>query len=134
MRFIQLRSAPAQKAGPLPARTTARTARSASSCRKVLVSSAMSASSNALRTSGRSSVTRPTPPFVSTLINARLHDDFALDGVGDEALLVRLVVQREMFFIARRLAGERYARPQRHFRHPGAIEHAYRLVHIAVDD
>src|SRR3954468_10743830 len=116
MRFIQLRSAPAQNAGPSPASTTARTETSASICWKVLVSLAISASSKALRTSGRFSVMRPTPPFVSTVINARLHGHFALDRVRDVALLVRLVVQRAVLVFARRVAGERHARPQRHLR------------------
>src|SRR5690242_6828416 len=66
MRFIQLRSAPAQKAGPLPASTTTRTSLSSSSCRKMLVSEAINASSKALRTAGRFSVTRATPPAFST--------------------------------------------------------------------
>ena len=66
MRFIQLRSAPAQNAGPLPASTTARTASSSSSALKVAASAAISASSKALRTSGRFSVTVATPPRVST--------------------------------------------------------------------
>src|SRR5688572_7639062 len=66
MRFIQLRSAPAQNAGPLPASTTARTALLFSISRKVLLSKAMRASSKALRSSGRSRVTRATPLLMST--------------------------------------------------------------------
>src|SRR4051812_13328843 len=132
MRFIQLRSAPAQNAGPLPASTTARTETSASICWKVLVSSAISASSKALRTSGRFSVMRPTPPFFSTVSNGRLHGYFALDGVGDEALLVRPVVQRAMLFLAGRSPRKRNARPQRDLRHPGAIEQTGRLVDVLI--
>ncbi len=66
MRFIQLRSAPAQNAGPLPASTTARTLSSASSSRRAVVSALISASSKALRISGRSSVTRATAPLCKT--------------------------------------------------------------------
>src|SRR6478672_1842033 len=133
MRFIQLRSAPAQNAGPLPASTTARTELSRSSAVNVCVSFAMSASSNALRTSGRLSVTRPTPPLRSTVINGRLHDDFALDRVRDVALPVRLMVQRAVIFVAWRPAGEGHLRPQRDLRHPSAVEQADRFVDIAVD-
>src|SRR6185295_7724064 len=133
MRFIQLRSAPAQNAGPLPARTTARTEPSASSCWKVLVSSAISASSKALRTCGRFSVMRPTPPLLSTVINAGLHGDFAFDGVGDEAFLVRPVVQRAMLLVAGRNPRKRNARPQRDLRHPGAVEYAGGFVDVALD-
>jgi len=61
-RFIQLTSAPAQKIGPVPVRTTARTASSFARSPKTLVSSAMSLSSNAFRTSGRSSATVATGP------------------------------------------------------------------------
>src|SRR3990172_11597638 len=66
MRFIQLRSAPALNAGPFAASTTARTVASASRFLNALVSSATSASSKALRTSGRLSVRRATPPFFSS--------------------------------------------------------------------
>src|SRR3954469_17742368 len=134
MRFIQFRSAPAQNAGPLPASTTARTDASWSSSLKVLVSWAMSASSKALRTSGRFSVTRATPAFFSTLINARLQEHFAFDRVGDEAFLVRLVVQRPVLLVRWALAREGHARPQGHFRHPCAVQYADRFVDIALDD
>src|SRR5688500_13372202 len=65
MRFIQFRSAPAQNAAPFAASTTARTCASASSSANVVLSEAISASSNALRTSGRLSVTRATRSFFS---------------------------------------------------------------------
>src|SRR3954462_6919392 len=133
MRFIQFRSAPAQNAGPLPASTTARTDESWSSSLKVLVSWAMSASSKALRTAGRFSVTRPTPAFFSTLINARLQEHFAFDGVGDEAFLVRLVVQGAVLLVRRALAREGHARPQGHFRHPCAVQYTDRFIDIALD-
>ena len=59
IRFIQLRSAPAQNDGPLPASTTTRTPSSAPSASIASVSSAISVSLNALCTSGRLSVTMP---------------------------------------------------------------------------
>src|SRR5690349_8545960 len=65
MRFIQFRSAPAQKDGPEPASTTMRTASSASMVRSASVSSTMSVSSKALWRSGRLSVTRPIGPWRS---------------------------------------------------------------------
>src|SRR6266850_1125013 len=61
-RFIQFTSAPAQKTGPAPVRTIARTDASPASSPNAAVSSAMSASSKALRTAGRSSVTVATAP------------------------------------------------------------------------
>src|SRR6185369_12367048 len=64
--FIQFRSAPAQKAGPLPARTMTLTDGSPPSSSKAFLREAINASSNALRTSGRLSVTRATPSFFST--------------------------------------------------------------------
>src|SRR5260221_9764783 len=66
MRFIQLRSAPAQNAGPLPARITTRMDLSFSTSENASFRREMSASSNALRTSGRLSVRRATPSFLST--------------------------------------------------------------------
>src|SRR6478672_10996483 len=65
MRFIQFRSAPAQKAVPLPASTTQRTSGRLPSSRNTAVSSAMTSSLNALRTSGRLIVTVVTPPVVA---------------------------------------------------------------------
>ena len=61
---IQSRSAPAQNDGPAPARTTARSCvgPSRASSAKAVRSSAMRVASNALWTSGRSSVTRATTP------------------------------------------------------------------------
>jgi hypothetical protein len=60
MARIQFRSAPAQKALPWPASTTARSVSSCDSARKVAVSSAMTWSLKALRTSGRLSQTSAT--------------------------------------------------------------------------
>src|SRR6478672_5711697 len=62
MRFIQFRSAPAEKERPAPESTTRRTPSSASMERNASVSSAMSASSNALWRSGRFMVMTPTGP------------------------------------------------------------------------
>jgi hypothetical protein len=61
MRFIQLRSAPAQKAGPLPASTTQRTSSRLEISRNTAVSSAITSSLKALRTSGRFRVTVEIP-------------------------------------------------------------------------
>src|SRR3569832_934072 len=61
MRFIQLRSAPAQKAGPVPARTMQRTSGRAPYSATVAESSAITSSLKALRTSGRLSVTVAMP-------------------------------------------------------------------------
>src|SRR3954466_14306919 len=65
MRFIQFRSAPAQKAVPLPASTTHRTSGRLPSSRNTAMSSVITSSLNALRTSGRLSVTVVTPAVVS---------------------------------------------------------------------
>src|SRR3954471_20337688 len=67
MRFIQFRTAPAQKAGPLPASTIALTDESPPMSSKLFFNWPMSASSKALRTSGRFSVTRAMPSFFSTI-------------------------------------------------------------------
>ena len=61
MRRIQLRSPPAEKAAPAPVSTSTRTASSAPSRRKPRSARAMSASSKALRRSGRLSVSVATP-------------------------------------------------------------------------
>src|SRR5882672_8394596 len=66
MRFIQLRSAPAQKAGPLPPRTMALTDGSPPMSSNTFLNSEIKESSKAFRTSGRLSVTRATPSFFST--------------------------------------------------------------------
>src|SRR5688572_31280492 len=66
MRFIQLRSAPAQNAVPLAASTMQRTSSRSLSFRNSAVSSAMTSSLKALRTSGRLSVTVATAPVVLT--------------------------------------------------------------------
>ena len=72
MRFIQLRSAPAQNAWPLPASTTTRTDASfVQRRRNACVSSAISASSNALRSSGRLSVTRATAVALVSIFQHR---------------------------------------------------------------
>ncbi len=62
IRFIQLRSAPAENDLPAPESTTMRMPSSASMERNASVSSAMSASSNALWRSGRFIVMMPTVP------------------------------------------------------------------------
>jgi hypothetical protein len=67
MRFIQLRSAPAQNALPAPASTITRTVSSFSISKKVLVKFEIKTSSNALRTSGRLSVTMATRFLFSTI-------------------------------------------------------------------
>src|SRR5712692_10012902 len=77
MRFIQLRSAPAQNAGPFPASTMMRTYASRCSSVKAFFRSAMTASSNAFRTSGRFSVTRATPSFFSTRRWLMSHPEYA---------------------------------------------------------
>src|ERR1700691_958178 len=61
MRFIQLMSPPAEKALPAPVSTTTRTLPSAPRVRKAPANSAISASSKALRTSGRLRVRVTTP-------------------------------------------------------------------------
>src|SRR6267142_1460884 len=87
MRFIQLRSAPAQNAGPFPARTTTRTDAFFAKVSKELCSFFMSASSKAFRTSGRSSVTRATPPSISMFSMARtLHSEDAEARIFDRRI------------------------------------------------
>src|SRR3954468_2656790 len=66
MRFIQLRSAPAQKAGPFPARTSTRIALSFLMSSKTFFNWEIKESSNAFLTSGRFRVTQATPSFFST--------------------------------------------------------------------
>jgi hypothetical protein len=61
MRFIQPRSAPAEKFFPSEASTTTRTSSRAASCPKVARNSAITASSKALCFSGRLRITRATP-------------------------------------------------------------------------
>src|SRR5690242_7981533 len=61
MRRIHVRSAPAQKLRPLPHSTTTRTSGSTSTAATASVRSAMSVSSKALWTSGRSSTIHATP-------------------------------------------------------------------------
>src|SRR6202521_4025386 len=65
MRFIQFRSAPAENDFPAPDNTTTRMPSSASMERNASVSSAMTASSNALWRSGRFMVTSPIGPCLS---------------------------------------------------------------------
>src|SRR5450830_1096313 len=65
---IQLRSAPAQKAGPRPASTMARTSGCCPRSRKAWVSSAITVSLKALRTSGRFRVTRATGPVSTVMV------------------------------------------------------------------
>src|SRR6185436_7124379 len=110
MRFIQFRSAPAQNALPAPASTMTRTVSSLSTSWKTLVKSAIRTSSNALRTSGRLRVTMATVLRFSTIRfsdiflsgDAGFDDHFGFHGIGDEAALVRFVVQlREL--LGRRL-------------------------------
>src|SRR5687768_8659953 len=62
IRVIQVRSAPAQNAGPAPASTTALTSSSSAIVSAQTVSSAITVSLNALRTSGRLSVRYSTGP------------------------------------------------------------------------
>src|SRR5512132_1046755 len=80
MRCIQLRSAPAEKLLPLARSTTTRAAGSAPSRRKACVSSAMTSSSKALCTSGRSRVTVATPSgrvSITTLLIVTSHPEHA---------------------------------------------------------
>src|SRR5216684_2051795 len=107
--FIQFRSAPAQNTLPRPASTTARTAGSRSSSPKAAVSSAIIVSLKALRTSGRLSqrTATPRPAWISMVSCVMLlppdelscksltrpDDHLGPHRIGDEALLVRLVVQ-----------------------------------------
>src|SRR5262245_65052038 len=70
---------------------------------------------------------------------ARLDDDFGLHRIGDEALLVRLLVQLGELLGRGRGAAENRRRPQRNARDrqpAGAIllEHAYGVISVAVDD
>src|SRR5574343_851913 len=70
-RFIQLRSAPAEKLLPRPASTTARTSASSSSAMKAAVSSVIRVSSKALCRSGRFIQMVATGPFssISSVVN-----------------------------------------------------------------
>src|SRR3954467_9979117 len=77
MRFIQFRSAPAENDLPAPESTTMRTESSPSISRKDWVSSAMSASSNALWRSGRLRVMRPTGPWCSMAREVMSHAEDA---------------------------------------------------------
>src|SRR3989304_4107491 len=147
MRFIQLRSAPAQNAEPAPASTMTRTASSFSIARKTLVKSAIKTSSKALRTSGRLSVTMATELRFSTIrfsdmclsYDSGFDDHFGFHGVGDEAALVRLVVQLRKLLLRRLDAGERHHGPERHARHRfrafGVLaQHAGSFVDVALDN
>src|SRR6185503_20884446 len=129
MRFIQLRSAPAQNALPAPASTITRTVSSFSISRKTLVKSAINASSNALRTSGRFSVTMATVLRFSTIRlsaialrrltsgDAGFDNDFGLHGIGDVAALVRFVVQLGKLRRRGLGTGKAHHRPERNARH-----------------
>src|SRR6185436_7448453 len=125
MRFIQFRSAPAQNAEPAPVSTTACTASSLSRSSNARVKSAINASSKALRTSGRLSVTMATMLRFSTIRfsgmdlsgYAGFDDDCALHGIGDEAALVRFFVQLRELLRRRPRAGEFHHGPQRDARH-----------------
>src|SRR6185503_17065500 len=147
MRFIQFRSAPAQNALPAPASTMTRTVSSLSTSWKTLVKSAIRTSSNALRTSGRLRVTMATVLRFSTIRfsdiflsgDAGFDDHFGFHGIGDEAALVRFVVQLRELLGRRPGAGESDDRPERHLRHcepPLRIfrEHAGGFVAIARND
>src|SRR5258706_14090659 len=104
MRFIQFKSAPAQKAEPAPASTITRIDSSFSISRNAFVKLEIRTSSKALRTSGRFSVTMATVLRFSTIRlsamafsgDAGFDDDFGLDGIGDVAALVRLFMQFQM--------------------------------------
>src|SRR3954468_21822639 len=84
MRRIQLRSPPAQKAGPLPPSTITRTDLSCSMSENASCKREISASSKALRTSGRSRVTRATPSFLST--KSTSHPEYAELGFFDRRI------------------------------------------------
>ena len=89
--FIQFRSAPAQKLGPAPMSTTARTAGSSPSLRSAAVSSAISVALNALWTSGRLSVTtadrrRPPRQSIVAYVGAS-HVGFAAAGLAHDRCL-----------------------------------------------
>src|SRR6267378_8167732 len=63
----------------------------------------------------------------------RLDANFSLDRIGDEALLVRALVQCRVLLRSRRSSGKRHHWPQRDLRDPGLVEHAHGLVDITVD-
>ncbi|MNS33513.1 hypothetical protein D3C72_656280 [compost metagenome] len=67
---IQFKSPPAQNALPAPVNSSTRTSGSCSACRTALVSAAISASSKALRMSGRFSVRRAMAPSRATISGA----------------------------------------------------------------
>src|SRR5690606_33506588 len=101
MRCIQFRSAPAEKLLPAPPSTTTRTAGSAPSARRVVVSWAIRASSKALCRSGRLSMTVATPACVCVM---RLESDIAMLPLHTE--------QAEAGFLDRRIEAGRYGQPQ----------------------
>src|SRR5438309_2989430 len=152
--FIQFRSAPAQKALPRPASTTARTAGFSSSSPKAALSSAIIVSLNALRTSGRLSQRTATPrPAWISMVSCfmllpperslcksltRLDDHLGPHRIGDKAFLVGFVVQFGEHR-RRRRRNEFDRGPQGDSRHRHAtfgilFEHAFGLVDVAVDD
>src|SRR5258706_6308871 len=146
MRFIQFRSAPAQKALPAPASTTARTVSSLSRCRRTSVKLAIRTSSKALRTSGRFNVTMATRFLFSTIRlsgmvvsgDAGFDDDCALYGIGDEAALMRFFMQLFVIFNGGCNAREPDHRPQRDARHrfPAFVilrKHAGSFIAVALD-
>src|SRR5574343_227476 len=98
-RFIQLRSAPAEKLLPRPASTTTRTLASASSASQAAVISAIRVSSKALCTSGRFIHTVATRPFRSIsrvwYIANSLHAEQAELGLGDRRVERSAQAQRQ---------------------------------------
>src|SRR6185369_12836145 len=147
MRFIQLRSAPAQKATPAPASTMSRTVSSCSISRNVRVRSAIRTSSKALRTSGRFSVTMATVLRFSTIRfsdiglsgDAGFEDDFAFHRIRDKAAFVGLLMQLRKLLGSGLRARKCNHRTERNGRHRlpalGVLgEHAGRLVAVVLDD
>jgi len=110
---IQLRSAPAENDAPAPVSTTARTSASASSVCKVAVSSAISDSSNALCTPGRSSLTSATAPRMVSATDAVIgslppgNADDSGAWVGWWVRNVRINVRAKRISVARRGSGRR---------------------------
>src|SRR5438128_2787758 len=115
--FIQLRSAPAQNTLPRPASTTARTAGSASSSPEAAFSSAIMASLNALRTSGRLSqrTATPWPICISMVLWFIFPTPFLHPENAEAAFLDRRVERggdREREDVARFLRGDQAVVPE----------------------
>ena len=89
---ISARSAPAQKSGPSPDSTTARTAGSAVVDRNASVNSAINACDMALRASGRFMATRSTPFCRETFTNPSTRFSFCSCSASDYIRMTPKVV------------------------------------------